>query len=156
MSADKEEGLYRQQIVNQYRPDVERLARYLPWLEQKDGQRVSNIYKGEGIDEHSVAFPVFDATLLNFVKEASRTGLMDKNYRYVYTRNNIRTPEGERRAIERATIRDFGILKGILSKYVQGGKTKGTLWNTAVEEHIFLLVVRKMKEIIEFWDKPME
>lgn len=33
--------------------------------------------------------------------------------------------------------------------------TKGKMWTEAVYNRIFLNVVRKMKENLEFWDKPM-
>ena len=103
-----------------------------------------------------MSFPVYDGTLLRFVKEASRTKLMDKNYRYVYTRNHIRTPEDERRVIRAAELKDWDILRGILSRYVLGGMTKASLWSQAVQEDIFYLVLSKMKEIIEYWDKTQD
>ena len=42
-----------------------------------------------------------------------------------------------------------------MAKYVLGGMTKGMLWGVAVEEGVFLAVLLKMKEIMEFWDKPL-
>ena len=81
---------------------------------------------------------------------------MDKNYRYVYTRNHIRTPEDERRVIRAAELKDWDILRGILSRYVLGGMTKASLWSQAVQEDIFYLVLSKMKEIIEYWDKTQD
>ncbi len=59
---EKEDIAYRQQVVNEYRADVEKLARYLPWLESKNGMRVQQSYSGSGIAEHSIAFPVYDGT----------------------------------------------------------------------------------------------
>ena len=67
----------------------------------------------------------------------------------------MRTLQDELRMIDRASIMDMDILKGILSKYVLGGMTKGRLWSEAVYNSIFLKVIRKMKENLEFWDKPM-
>ena len=61
--------------------------------------------------------------------------------------------DDERRFIEKSTIKEWDILCGILSKYVLGGQTRATLWNEAVKERIFCLVIRKMCDIIEFWDK---
>ncbi len=83
---EQEDIAYRQQIVNEYKPDVERLVRYLPWLESKMGTSVQQSYSASGIGEHSVAFPVYDSTVMSFVKEAQRTHLMDRNYMYVYSR----------------------------------------------------------------------
>ena len=93
---------------------------------------------------------------MNFVREASKTSLMDKNYAYVYTRNHIRNHEDERKLIAKAGWKEWNLLCGILSKYVLGGRTKGTLWNEAVKEDIFYLVLKQMKEIVEFWDKPLD
>lgn len=132
------------------------LLRYLPWLEQKAGQSVSTNYQGEGLSDHSMAFPVYDSTLMNFVKEASKSSLMDRNYLYVYSRNRLKTHEDERKAIAAATWKEWDILRGILSKYVLGGRVKAVLWSEAVTERIFCLVLRKMKEIIEYWDQPIQ
>lgn len=153
---DKEDIAYRQQVVNEYRPDVEKLARYLPWLESKRGTTVQQSYSGSGIEEHSISFPVYDGTLMNFVKEAQKTKLMDRNYRYIYSRHRIRVLEDELRAIKRADIKEMDVLKGILSRYVMEGMTKGRRWSEAVENGIFLNVVKKMKENLDFWDHPVQ
>ena len=73
MSVDEKDIEYRKKVVQEYKQDVERLIRYLPWLEEKSGSNVSETYTGSGITEHSVAFPVYDSTLLGFVKEVQRT-----------------------------------------------------------------------------------
>ena len=79
-----------------------------------------------------------------------------EQYAYVYSRNRIRTVEEEQRLIERATIQDMNTLKGILSKYILGGMTKGKIWSEGVSNGSILKVILKMKEILEYWDKPME
>ncbi len=145
----------REQIMNEYRDEVEKYLKYIPWLQQKAGEKVLSTYSGDGISEHSVKIPVYDSMVLGFVKELSKSKFMDRNYPYVYSRNGIRTIQDERRMIQKTGIRDMGILCGILSKYVLGGMTKGVLWGIAVEEGIFLAVLLKMKEIMEFWDKPL-
>ncbi len=151
---EKEADL-REQVIAEYKGEVQKYLKYIPWFEEKAGVQVSSIYSGEDIKAHSVAFPVYDSTLMSFVKEMSKSKFMDKNYPYVYSRNRIRTVQDEKKMIERATIRDINVLGGILSKYVLGGMTKGTLWSTAVTEGIFLDILLKLKEIIEFWDKPL-
>lgn len=148
---------YRRQVVGAYKPDVEKLIRYLPWLEEKAaaGGGVSELFGDNGIREHSITFPVYDGTLMSFIREVQRTNLIDRNYPYIYSQYRIRTVQDELHAIARADIKEMNVLKGILSKYVLGGMTKGRLWTEAVTNRIFLNVVRKMKENIEFWDKPM-
>lgn len=148
--------LYMQEVANGYRPDVERLVKYIPWLESKVGTNISSIYRGEGIAEHSLAFPVYDSTLMSLVQEIRRTQFLDRNYAYVYSRNRIKTVAEEQRLIEKATIKDMNVLKGVLSKYILGGLTKGSIWNEGVANGSILKVLLKMKEILEYWDRPIE
>lgn len=151
----KEDMEYRRQIVERYKPDVQRLIRYLPWLQEKAGKKVSETFEGSGIKEHSVTFPVYDGTLMNFVKDVQRTKLLDRNYVYVYSRGQIRNAEDEKRVIRQCGITQMQTLEGILSKYILGGMTKGRMWSEGVQNGVLLEVVLKMKENIEFWDKPM-
>lgn len=147
---------YRQQLVAEYKETIMPLLRYLPWLEKSAGSNVSSTYQGDGLEQHSLSFPVYDGTLMNFIREAQKTSLMERNYRYVYTRHRITTHDEERKLIGRCNIEDWDILRGILSKYVLGGMTRGTLWSEAVQENIFYFVLLRMKEIIEYWDKPID
>ena len=52
--------LYMQEVANGYRPDVERLIRYIPWLESKAGGDITKFYQENGIKDHSISFPVYD------------------------------------------------------------------------------------------------
>ena len=144
---------YRQQVVQEYRRLLNPLLQYLPWLESHSGKSVSRNYQGQGLSKRSISFPVYDATLMNFVREAAASPLMNRNYVYVYTRNRIRNHADEKRLIAGAELKDWEILGGILSKYVLEGQTKASLWGEAVQEDIFLLVLRKMREIIGYWDR---
>lgn len=149
-----EENLeYMQQLMEEYKEMAGPLLKYLPWFEKNAGQAGNSFYKGSEMGEQSMAIPVYDATLMSFVKEASNSPLMDRNYPYVYTRNRIKTHDDERKVIERAGLREWDILRGILSKYVLGGRTKSMLWSQGVQENIFYLVLKQMNQIIEFWDK---
>ena len=143
----------RQQMIRQYRQMLDPLLRYLPWMEGNAGKMASRSYQGQGISKNSMSFPVYDATLLNFVREASESALMDRNYSYVYTRHRIKTHDDERRVIVGAELKDWDILRGILSRYVLGGRTKAALWGEAVQENIFLLVLKQMRKLVDYWDK---
>ncbi len=156
MTTGKEDIAYRKQVVSEYKPDVERLIRYLPWLEEKAGSEVASTFSDSGIGENSISFPVYDSTLLSFIKDVQRTKLLDRNYPYIYSRYNIRNVQDELRVIVGADITHMDILKGILSKYVMGGMTKGKLWTEAVHNRVFWYVIRKMKENLEYWDVPMQ
>lgn len=145
---------FKRNRIEGYRKDVEPLFRYLPWLEEKQGKSVSTVYNQDGLDKHSVPFPVYDSTLLSFVKEVQRGSLTDRNYVYIYSRNHIRDVQDELRLIESVTIKNVELLTGILSKYVLGGMTKGFLWSQAVENGIFYHILIKFKELFEMCDQP--
>ncbi len=146
----------RRQQVEEYKKALLPLLRYLPWLEKSVGTKVSRTYDGSDMGERIMGFPVYDGTLMNFVREAGNSIFMDRNYKYVYTRNRITTHADEKKVIAEATIKEWGVLCGILSYYVLGGRTRSTLWSEAVQEQIFYLVIEKMCEIVEYWDRPIE
>jgi len=147
---------YRHNMIQEYKQVVTPLLRYTSWLEKNSGKPGSTNYRGQGFTEHTMSFPVYDSTLMSFIKEASASELMDRNYCYVYTRNNIKDHDDERKRIAAAGLKDWGILRGILSKYVLGGRTRSILWSEGVQERIFLMVLEQMRKIIEYWDKPLE
>ena len=74
------------------------------------------------------------------------------NYPYVYSKKGMKNAADELRAISEATINDIDVLNGILSKYVMGGRTKAALWNAGVKDGIFLKLLEKYKELLEYWD----
>ena len=152
---NKDEYAYRRQQVELYRPTAEKLAAYLPWLEAHRGMTMSQSYTGQGIGESSVSFPVYDSTLLAFVKLLQASNLMDRNYHYVYSRNRIRSHEDEVRLIRSSELKDIGNIKGILSKYTMEGMRKGTRWTEAVASGIFYECVAQLKKDIEYWDVPI-
>lgn len=147
---------YMRELADQYKEALAPFLRYLPWLEEHAGKRTGSSYDGSLDGNNTMSFPVYDSTLLSFVKEASKSSFMDRNYAYIYSRRRIKTPEDERKAIKTATIREWDVLCGILSKYVLGGNTKAYLWTQAVQENIFYMILDKMREIVEYWDRHLE
>jgi len=146
------EQMSKDEFVAKYKDIIEPLMRYLPWLMKASGSAVDSIYGSDGIATNSLAFPVFDSNLMSFVKEVGNTALMNRNYPYVYSKLRMKTAEDELRAISEATITDIDVLNGIFSKYVMGGRTKASLWNAGVKDGIFLKLLEKYKELLEFWD----
>ena len=144
---------YMREKMSEYRRELEPLVKYLPWFEQASEKSASTIYNGNGLDGGgSLTFPVYDATLMSFIKEASNSSFMDRNYQYVYTRKDIQSCEDERQLIAAADYKNWDILCGILSRYVMGGRTRSVLWSQAVSEKIFFLCLTKMLEIVTEWN----
>lgn len=147
---------YMRELSSQYKEALAPFLRYLPWFEEHAGKSTSSSYNGSMDGNNTMSFPVYDSTLLSFVKEMGKSSFMDRNYVYIYSRRRLKTLEDERKAIKAATIQEWDVLCGILSKYVIGGNTRSQLWTQAVKENIFLMVLQKMQSIIEYWDRRLE
>ena len=141
-----------EQVVKEYREDINKLSAYLSWLAEKSGKNVSHIYGQDGIAKNSLSFPVFDSNLLRFVKAAEETKFMNPNYLYIYSRYRMKNSEDEISLIHKTTILQMNILGGILSKYILGGRTKARLWSWGIEEGVYFEVVHKAKELLDFWE----
>lgn len=150
------EKLSKEEFLYMFREDVIRLSRYIPWLEKKSGKDVSKNYQDGDKMKHTLSFPVYDSVLLSFLNDASMTVFMEQNYQYFYTRNRVKDYQDELRMIEAADIMHMDTLQCILSRYVFGGMTKAYLWKDGVEHRIFLNVLKKAKEIVEFNDQPLD
>ncbi len=142
-----QEANLREQIIEEYRDDLEKLLRYLPFLEQKGEKDEQQFYEGDGQYE-VIPVPVYDSTLLSFVKEARGTKFMNRNYPYAYRKWRMPDPKAERIAMESATIRDIDLFRGIISRYVLEGQRKSVMWTTAVRERIFVVALTRLKALI--------
>lgn len=139
----------REQLIEEYKPEVVKLLRYLPYFTKKTQKDVSSMYTGDG-DHKVIPIPVYDTTLLQFVKEYEKSVFCNKNYHYIYSRNHIKTHDDELRFIKNAKVTetDFKIIGGIMSKYVLGGKTKAALWSEGVGAGIYEACLMKLNEMI--------
>ena len=142
-----QEAKLKEQIVEEYRDDLLKLLKYMPYLESKGKGDSQRYYEGEG--EHTVIpVPVYDSTLLGFVKEARNTKFMNRNYPYAYRKWRMPDAKAERTAMERATLLDIDLFRGILSRYVLEGQRKAVMWTAAVEERIFVTALTRLKKLI--------
>lgn len=146
---------YMRELSRQYKEALMPFLRYLPWFEAHAGEHTGSEYNGSLDGNNTMSFPVYDSTLLSFVKEMGKSSFMDRNYVYIYSRKRLKTPADERKAIKAATIQEWDVLCGILSKYVLGGNAKAQMWTQAVKENIFLMTLQKMQEIVEYWDRRL-
>ena len=152
---NKEQIKTREQIVEKYARDLDRLQRFLPYLEKKGVKDEQNFYKGNGGEFKSVPFPVYDSTLLSFVKEANKTQFVNRNYPYVYRRNNIHDVKDEKRLMENAKITDVDLLIGIFSRYIIEGQRKGVVWTEGLQNRIYVDFIRTLNKLFyEFSDHP--
>lgn len=144
----------KEQVRSEYREEVEKYIKYIPWLQQRAGAKALSIYNGEGIGEHSVRFPVYDGATLNFVKELSNSKFMDRNYPYVYSRNRIRTVQDEKDDQEGGD-KGYGDSLRYPFQICTGRNDKRSFMGSGSRGRHFLEILLRMKEIMEFWDKPL-
>ena len=150
----EERKLSRKEIIEYYYDDTMKLLEYYRWLNEKSGTNCSSFYKGEGIEENSMAVPVFDSTLLSFVKTAKSTKFINRNYVYSFSRNSIRTVDDELDMIERCTLQDVKVLGDILSKYIIKGEVRGAFWSEGLKSGVYLAIIIKLNELLEI-KKPL-
>ena len=131
-----------------YRKGVDLLMKYLPWLEEKSGEDTA-----QRCQKGTLPFPVYDSTLLNFVKDAQDTKMLDRNYNYAYSRRGWTGVNDEKNFIAGARLQDMHDLNAILSRYVLEGRTRGAVWSEGVKSCIFCLVIKKMDELLVKWNK---
>ena len=136
-------------IVSRYRPELDKLVPYLNWLKDNASNEVAQSYSNSELK--SMPFPIYDSTLLSFVKAAQNTNLIDRNYVYVYSRHRISSAKDELTIIHDVQITDIDDLAGILSKYILTGMTKGTVWAEGVRNGVLYHVVKKMDDLVTFW-----
>ena len=137
-------------LVERYKEPVRQLLPYLGWLEENMDKQVAQNYSSSELSG-TIQFPVYDSTLLSFVKTAQATGMMDRNWPYVYTRNHLHSARDERIFIENAQITDFEDMFGIIAKYVLSGMTRGGAWAEGVRNGSMYFAIKKMREILHYW-----
>ena len=144
----------REEIVKEYEKDLNFLMRYLPYFEKKGSADAQNFYRGENANFKSIPFPVYDSTLLSFIKDAGKTKFMTKNYQYVYRRHRINGPEDEKRLMANAKISDMDIFCGILSRYVMEGRRRGAVWTEGLQYQIYLDFLKCMNKMFYKFYEP--
>ena len=149
------ENIYRQELISKYRAAMGNIFHYISWFEEREGAKMVRYYSGDGRQTNSVPIPVYDSTLLAFVKDMQRTGLMDRNYVYVFSRWGIQNEQDELRVIDEVELKDIKVIFDIMAKYVLGGMRKGVLWSQAVENGVFLHGLKRIKVLLELWEKPL-
>ena len=145
----EKERLSREEIISLYQGDTMKLLKYLKWVEKVTGQNTSNLYTGEGIEETSMAVPVYDSTLLSFVREAKETVFMNRTYVYTFSQYRLNTTKDELKMIQTCTLQEVKILGDILSKYILKGEVKGAYWSEGIKSGVFLELLLKLKELLE-------
>lgn len=147
--------VYMAALVERYRVELTPLLKYVQYFETKAGVGAASTYGDQGISRNSLMFPVYDGTLLSFIRDVKETTLLDRNYPYVYSKKFIRTTEDELDLIERSDLLDMDNITAILSRYVLEGSYKAIVWTEGVRNGVFLAVLKKMKTNLDYWSRTL-
>lgn len=145
----KDIRLSREEIIYLYKDDALKLMQYYNWIKSKSGQDISSLYTGDNIEETSMAVPVYDSTLLAFIKVAKGTEFMNRNYVYTFSRLRLRTPQDEIEAIKDSSLQEIKNIGDILSNYCYKGDVRGATWNEGLKNGVYLAILDRLKELLE-------
>lgn len=145
----KDTRLSREDTIFLYKDDAVKLMQFYNWVKKNSGMDLSGVYTGDEIEKSSMAVPIYDSTLLSFIKTAKDTEFMNRNYIYTYSRLRIKTPEQEIKEINRATFVEIKVIGDILSYYCYKGDVRGATWNEGLKNGVYLAILDKLKELLE-------
>ena len=138
--------------MDKYERPVRALSSYLNWLEEHMNVRTDSVYSDS---ETVMPFPIYDSTLMAFIKQVQNTGILDRNCVYLYTRRRINGVKDELDFIEKARLQDMDDLWAVLSNYVIEGMSRGAKWSEGVSSGIFYHVIRKMLDLLITWSRSV-
>lgn len=150
----KDQRLSREEIIFLYQDDAMQLLQFYGWIKKMSGTDTESYYKGDGIEESSMAVPVYDSTLLNFIKTAKKTEFMNRNYVYTISRNRLKTPQDEIQLISTCSLQDIKVIGDILSMYCFKGDVKGAVWTEGLKNGVYLAILDRLKDLLEI-RKPL-
>jgi len=140
------EGLSKQLYVALGRTVSEKLCSYIPYFETATKESVYHWEGGEKLSEKqfTMAYPVYDDTLKEFIQEVYKTNIMCNNYLEIINNREIHGEEEMRSAIDDA---DLELLKAILTGYIRQERFCDGLWATAVGDKVFLKILRRLRQL---------
>lgn len=142
------EGLSNKLYVALGRTVSEKLCSYIPFFETATKESVCHWEGGEKLGEKqfTVAYPVYDDTLKEFIQEVNKTNIMCYNYLKIINIRGIHDEEQMRSSIDDA---DLELLKAILTSYIRQERFCDGVWAAAVEDKAFLKILKRLRLLSE-------
>jgi len=129
-------------------PGIKELIKFIPYFEKATGDSACTWSAAEKTDENTfnMAYPIYEGKLSEFIETFYNTNLVCHNYIQITQEKGIQNMEQMAAAVETA---DIELTKAILTAYIRGERFCDGLWETAVEDKIFLRILYRLKELIE-------
>ena len=141
------ESLSNQLDIALSRTCIEKLCSYIPYFETATRESVCHYEGGEKLGEKqfTMAYPVYDETLNEFIQEVYKTNIMCNNYDEVIHSRGLDNEEEIKSSIDAA---DIELIKAILTGYVRQERFCDGLWASAVEDKTFLKILQRLRQLI--------
>ncbi len=144
---DYVEGLCNKLHKSLYRLGIEKLCAYIPYFETATADSVTKWDSGGGDSDnktYTLTYPDYDKTLLKFIDDFYKSKLLDQGYLGFIEERGLKGPEQLIGAIDNA---DFELLRAILTMYVRQERFIDGLWAGAVEDKVFLKILKRLQEL---------
>lgn len=148
----KDQRLSREEIIYLFKDEALALLKYYSWIKKMSGQDVGGLYTGDDIEKSSMAVPIYDSTLLGFIKTAKGTEFMNRNYLYTYSRLRMRNAKDELEVIKDCSLQDIRVIGDILSYYCYKGDVKGAVWNEGLKNGVYLAILDRLMALLEIYN----
>lgn len=129
------------------RTTIDDLLLYIPYFESVDVKSACTWAGGEKIGEktYMAVYPVYSDKIYNFVDDFHKSDLID--YRYMMT---IEEAIGDPMLVDDyIDTADYELLKAILTGYIRQERFGDGLWETAVEEKLFLRILYRFRDLLK-------
>lgn len=140
------EGLTKKLHQSLMKGSIEKLTVFIPYFENvKDD--VCHWGGGEKLGEKhfTMPYPIYEQILEDFVQAVYKSNLLCYNYLEVIEQHGLHGTEEINTAIEYA---DLELTLAILTGYIRQERFCDGLWQSAVEDKIFLKLLRRLKSLM--------
>ncbi len=129
------------------RENIEQLSEYLSYLTDATKESVVSWVNGgdQNDDPFYLTYPVYDRTFVEFVDELYETDLLLENYNEIIMELGLTDERDLALVIDEA---DMDVVRAILTYFIRQERFQDGLWAEAVEQRVFLNVLKRLRELI--------
>jgi ADP-ribosyl-[dinitrogen reductase] hydrolase len=140
------ESLCNQLYAYFSRTGVNNLCSYIPYFETATRENLCQWGGGKklGEKEFTMAYPIYDHTLEEFIQAVYKTNLISYDYLDITNERDLHNTEQMIEAIDSA---NFELVKAILTGYVRQERFCDGLWASAVEDKAFLKILLRLQQL---------
>ena len=129
------------------RTGFEKISKYIPYFETADAVVACRWKKSRKMEDgsFSMPYPVYENELLQFIDDASNSGLLDYAYIDTIKKHGYELNNSVANAIE---IADIELAKAILTSYIRQERFCSGLWGRAVKDGVFLALLKRIRHLL--------